>query len=73
MGGTQMRVEIRLTGLCAFVKNTNGATIRVVLVDSSGDPPPCDQHLPALIVPVSYWDQAINQLILIVTFFLSRE
>lgn len=55
-----MRIEISFTGLCAFVRNPSGASARVVLVDSSNSPP-CDEHRAALLVPVSHWDQLLNQ------------
>lgn len=54
-----MIVKIRLTGLCAFVKNPTGSAMRVVLVDSSSHPP-CDRHQPALLVPASFWDANQN-------------
>jgi hypothetical protein len=54
-----MIVEIRFTGLCAFVRNTNRAAMRVILIEPSSAP--CDKHEPVLLVPDSYWDQAINR------------
>lgn len=53
-----MRVETKFTGLCAFVKNPNGRSARIVLVDAL---PPCDGHETVLLVPVSHWDQSLNK------------
>jgi hypothetical protein len=55
-----MIVQISFTGLCAFVRNPSLKAMRVVLIAPSGVAP-CDLHEPALLVPVSNWDQSINK------------
>ena len=63
-----MNVYARFTGLAAFVRNTNGLSARVVLVDASSATP-CDTHEPMILVSLGNWDPSINRRVPRESFF----